>query len=108
MILGGLPRRVKIDTAAGGTVALIAGVTGSTNRIFAVYLTLAAGSVKFNQGSTDLTGAMSLTSLALDPIRDDGGQLVPHFVCASGAAFNLIFSGANQCSGYVLYTQEAD
>lgn len=108
MICGGKPLKVVIDTAAGSTVALIAGVAGKTIRVFAIHITLAAGTLVFKQGSTAMTGAMSFGSLSLDPMRDDGGMLVPHFVCASGADFNLTFSGANQCSGYALYTQETD
>lgn len=108
MICGGTPLRAVINTAAGSTVALIAGVSGKTTRVFAVHLTLAAGTLTFKQGSTALTGAMTFSSLSLDPARDDSGMLIPHFVCASGADFNLTFSGANQCSGYALYTQETD
>lgn len=108
MITGGQPLRVAIDTAAGSTVALIAAVAGKTTRVYAVYLTLAAGTIQFKQGSTALTGAMTLSALSLDPMKDDSGQLIPHFVCATNAAFNLTFSGANQCSGYALYTQETD
>lgn len=105
---GGTLQYVKIDTAAGSTVALVAGVTGKTTRVYAIVFTLASGTVKFNQGSTDLTGAMTLTFLNLAPMLRGEGDWQPHFLCASGAAFNLIFSGANQCSGYALYTQEPD
>lgn len=106
MFIGGKLQYAVIDTAAGSTVALVAASGTKTVRVYAVYLTLAAGTITFKQGSTALTGAMTLTSLALDPLEMASGEWVPHFIGASGAAINMTFSGTNQCSGYAIYTQE--
>jgi hypothetical protein len=98
-------KRVKVDTAAGGTVALIAGVANQRIQILGLDLTLAAGTVQFLSAAVTLTGAMTFTSktLPLLPINDG---VVPWYVCTAGSAFNAAFSGLNQCSGELIYLQE--
>ena len=98
-------KRIKVDTAAGGTVALIAAVASKRILVLALDITLVSGTLKFADGVTDLTGAMTFTSKTL-PLMEVNGSAIPWYLTSAGAAFNAIFSGAVQCSGEILYLQE--
>ena len=98
--------RKKVDTAAGGTVALIAASTGKRIQILGMDLNLATSTtIKFQTASTDLTGAMTCTSKQL-PLATHNDRIVPWLVCNAGEAFNCVFGAAVQCSGVIIYLQE--
>lgn len=97
--------RKKVDTAAGGTVAVIAAVAGQRIYVLALDLSLASSTtIKFQSAATDLTGAMTCTSKQLPPVPLNHG-LVPWFLCGVNEALNIVFGAAVQCSGEILYMQ---
>lgn len=97
-----------IDTAASGTTPLINGVTDKTIRVYG-YLLNAAGAVTaiLKNGSTALTGAMSLIAGTPQVVPPGGNKIdpLPLFELTTGNAFNLTLGGAVQVSGWVLYDQ---
>lgn len=90
----------KIDTAAG-TTTLVAAVAGKQIQVIGLLLTMAtAGTIKFQDGTTDLTGAMNLPAagqLILNP------SSMPWFVTSLGNALTLVQSGTIQISGRLYY-----
>lgn len=95
--------QASLSFASSGSNSLLAAVANKTTRIHRIVL-IAAGAVtlKFVQGSTDLTGVMSLiTGIPfILPMSDE-----PYFITAVNAAFNATLGGAVQVSGFVDYAQ---
>ena len=91
----------SIDAAGAGDNTIIAAVAGQTIRVFKLFA-IAASSVAViakDGASTNLTGAMTLGSIALD--YDER----PWFTCTVGNAFVLNLGGAVQVSGRAYYIQ---
>lgn len=97
--------RSKVDSTSG-TTAAPGGTTGLIIRVYKLFLVIntPAVTIKFQDGSTDLTGAMSLAANGSITLDLDGQ---PWFVCSSGNAFNITQSGTTQISGAVYYTLTA-
>lgn len=96
--------RAVINTAAGGTVEIVAAVSGKRIKVYAIFFTLAsATTVNIKSASTTLTGDMTLSSFSLDPMMF-GKNMFPWLQTAAGEALNFTFGGAVQCSGVVYYT----
>lgn len=95
--------RQKVDRATSGE--LIALVAGAPLRVYALTLSVATTTtVKFQSGSTDLTGAMTLNA---------GVPLVLPFnrmgwlETASGEALNVALGAGVQVSGTITYAPRA-
>ena len=96
----------KIDTAAGSTVALVPASAGKRVYVVAIALTLASQTtIKFQDGTTDLTGALTCTSFVLDQMNV-GDRLIPRWTTSAGNAFNIVFGAAVQCSGAIWIIQD--
>jgi hypothetical protein len=93
-------KTASISTATSGANVLVTGVPGLTTRIYRVALTLAAGTIIFKDGTTALSGAMTLTSYGADD-----PHAYPLFVLTAGNDFVATLSGSNQLSGTIWYTQ---
>lgn len=90
----------KVDVSASGDNTLVAAVAGKRIRVLSMAV-VAAGSVSvtFKSGSTDLTGAMSLSQgVPLESVSGWGA-----FQTAAGEALVLNLSGAVQTSGWLTY-----
>lgn len=98
--LGSNFKVAAIDAASSGANTLIAGAAGKTIRVYRIVFSLASGTIIFKDGSTALSGAMTLTSLVLESQNDE-----PLFVTTAGSHFVATLSGANQLSGTIWYTQ---
>ena len=99
-------KRVVINTAAGGTIAAIAGVSGQTIRVYACELVFASSTtLDFKSAATSLTGPQTLLAKVLDFLRIGSG-IYPRYVCASGETLNLVVGAAVQLSGVIYYTQD--
>lgn len=96
--------RVPVNQGAPGTTQLVAASSGNKHKIVGVILTLdAAGTLKFIDGSGDLTGPMSLPA--------SGGFMMPGVL-----TFPLVETGVNsalsvvttggKAAGVVLYVTE--
>lgn len=93
----------KIDSAAGGDIAAIAAIAGKISRIYKMFLVVTGATViTFKDGSTALTGAMSLPANGAI-ILDLDGQ--PWFLTSINSAFNINSSAATQVSGALYFTQ---
>ena len=95
---------VKVDTASSGANTLLAGVSGQKIFVYAGVLT-AAGAVTatFKDGSTALTGAMSMatgTAVPFNPVPNNYTIFPP----ISGD-FVMTLGGAVQVSGYFVCSQ---
>jgi hypothetical protein len=93
----------SINAASSGDNSLVAGVSSQTIRVFRIFLVAtSAVTLKFRDGTTDLTGGISLTA---------GGAIVldfqaePWFVTSTAAAFQINLSSAAQVSGRIYYVQ---
>jgi len=90
---------ISFSTAADQTV--IAAVSGKQIKVYALNLVAAgATTVTVKDGSTALTGAMTLATGV--PITYEAGPF-PWFVTSQGNALVINDSGAVQVSGNVLY-----
>jgi hypothetical protein len=93
-----------ISTAASGATQLVAAQGGALKIKVVSYVLVASSAVtvKFQQGSTDVTGAMSLAA--------NGGIVVASvahmFETAANAALNINLGGAVQVSGHIAYFVE--
>lgn len=95
---------IPFSVSSAGNNTLVAGVSGETIIITAIFLQCgAATSIKLRSNNTDLTGAMNFAV--------GGGLNIPYvglslFECAQGDALNLHIGGlGGSCAGGVLYTQ---
>lgn len=99
----------KIDNAAfNGAKAIIAGKAGYTIRVHGFGL-VAAGAVtaKWQSGTTDLTGAMTMTTAS--SIVAPSAPMLPatraaHFETADGDDLNLTTGAGIQVSGWIEYS----
>ncbi len=99
----GYLQRATINISTATSTTLVAGVAGKTTRVFSILLVSASSQVlNLKNGSTSMTGDMTLTTLALDPIAYGN----PRFECADGANLVLTSGAAVQLSGSVWYTQD--
>lgn len=98
----------KISTAASGQTQLVAGQAGRTIRVHAFFLVAASAvTAKFQSGSTDLTGAMSMitgTPLQAQPAPLQVSARGAHFETNAGDDLNLNLGGAVQVSGWIEYS----
>jgi hypothetical protein len=97
--------RAKIDAASAGANAIVAAV--SNKKIIPVHYFLvaaAAVTVKWQSGTTDLTGAMSINAAGNG--FDPGVVTLGHFETARGSALNLNLGSAVQVSGYLTYATD--
>ena len=99
---GLIPSLASVSINASGTNIVLPGITGVQNRIYRVELTAAsATTVQFQDGATNLSGAMSLAAGTPLALLMDG---YPWFTCSSGNAFNISLGGAVQVAGEIAYT----
>lgn len=95
----------SISTAASGATQLVAAQAGLQIKVVS-YVLIASGAVtaKFQSGSTDLTGAMSLAANGGAVVL---GQPSSHlFETAVNTALNINLGGAVQVSGHISYFTE--
>ena len=89
-------------SSTSATITAITGVTGQNIRVYKIFLVVTATvTVKFQDGSTDLTGAMSLANNGAITLDLDGQ---PWFTCTRGNSFTIVQSSTTQVSGTVYYT----
>lgn len=94
-----------IDTTIGAnaTAALIAGTGSTAINIYRVLMTNStASTLTFRNGTTALTGAMSIGTNGAMTLDYDGE---PWFTATGGAAFNLSSTVTSQVSGRIYYLQ---
>jgi len=90
-----------VSTTATATSAP-AGTVGSIIKVYKLFLVCTATTnLKFQDGSTDLTGAMALAANGAITLDLDGQ---PWFSCGVGNNFSINNSAATQVSGAVYYT----
>jgi len=98
----------KIDFNAVGNNELIPATAGESLRLFRVFFVVAgAVSIRFRDGTEDLTGAISLAangSFVLDTPREEQ----PWFSTSSGRALVLNTDAAVQVSGRVYYLTQKE
>jgi hypothetical protein len=95
--------QVAINVAASGDNALVTGTAAQTIRVFKVWLVaLAAVSIKFRDGTTDLHPAIPLAAGGAMILDLDGE---PWFTTTAAAALNLNLSTAVQVSGRLYYVK---
>lgn len=95
---------LPVSVAASGTL-----ITGHAGQYYNIYgfVIVSAGTVtaKFQDGNTDLTGAMSMVvgvPIMAWPIVSEGVR-VPWFQTASGNDFKIVLGTGVQVSGFLLY-----
>ena len=94
---------VPVAQGAAGATELVAAVSGKKHKVVSAALAVdATGTLKFNDGSSDLTGAY--------PISQYGGFVLPPgvshwFETASGSALNLT-TGVSKAFGVVAVVTE--
>lgn len=92
-----------INTNSTGDVTLISGVASKTIRVHKLFFVVdGTTNITFKNGSTAVTGAMSLTANGSFVLDFDGE---PWFLTSPGNAFALNQSGTAQISGRIYYTQ---
>lgn len=98
----------SFSSAAGGDVTAIAGVTGSPMKIWRVVLAngvATAQALTFKDGSTALTGAISLPSAVGGAlVLDAGAGNSPLFYISVGNAFTITEAAASSVTGFIQYT----
>lgn len=90
---------VAIAQGAAGSTELVAAVAGKSVEVLAFHVTLdAAGTAKFRDGDTDLTGAVPL------PTNGQWAQQANFalFRTGAGEALNIV-SGTGKAFGYATY-----
>lgn len=91
------------NAAASGDTTAVAGAGGSVVRVYRLILVAAAAtSLTFKDGTTALTGAMSLAANEAMILDFDGE---PWFTCGNGNSFTVNSSNAVSVTGRVYYTQ---
>lgn len=94
-----LTAAISTNTSGAGNT-LISGTPGKTIRVFKMVLSLASGTVIFNDGTTALSGAITTTQLVVDGLNNN-----PLYVISSGNDFKATLSGANLLAGTIWYQQ---
>lgn len=91
----------KIDFASSGDQAIVAAVTSKTTKVYALFMVCsAATTITFKDGSTTLTGAMTLTAGGSITLDLSG---IAWFTGTANTAFNINSANAVQCSGRFYY-----
>jgi len=92
-----------VSAVLSGTSTLgIAAVTKTIIRVYALFVSVAtATTIEFEDGSTGLSGAMTLAS-GIPLVLPFNGY--PYFVTSAGNAFNVVPGGSVQTSGTIYYT----
>ncbi|RMH18628.1 MAG: hypothetical protein D6698_06765 [Gammaproteobacteria bacterium] len=93
-----------IDTSTSGNTVLVAAASGKKIRVLS-YTVVAGGpvTVKFNDGSNDLTGPITLSAAG-----DGGSASLPEgglFETPAGSALNINLSAAVQVGGHITYIE---
>lgn len=102
----GTCQEAVIDTAAGGTVELIAATASQTIRIYKIFVYAnSANNLTFKDGSTNLMGVINLNANSGFVVDPDANGHCPYTLTA-GNAFNMTCSAASQVSGRVWFIQE--
>ena len=97
--------QAKIDTASSGAVQIVAAQTGkSIVMTKAVLVSAGTTNIKWQSGSTDLTGAMPF--VANLGMVDESTMPENGLRTNSGEALNLNNSATVQVSGYIKYFVE--
>lgn len=92
---------VKISTSSSGNTELIAAVTGRKIRVISyVIVCNAAVNVKFQSGSTDITGLLYFAANGGAACTVEG---LGCFQTAAGEALNINLSGAIAVGGHITY-----
>jgi hypothetical protein len=92
---------LSVSIAANG--AIIAGVAGQKIRVYKMVLTIATGTtIQFQDGATNLSGAMTLTAGIPFVLPHDGN---PWYTTSAGNAFNVAFGAGQQLSGTIYFSQ---
>lgn len=98
----------SFSSAASGDVTAVAAVTGSPIKVWRIVLANAvatAQALTFKDGSTALTGAISLPSAVGGAlVLDAGSNSNPLFTVSAGNAFVVNESAATSVTGFVQYT----
>ena len=98
----GYTLQVAVVSATATSTAAIAATASNFIRVYKMMLVAAtATTVKFQDGTTDLTGLMTLGAGG-GILLDLDGQ--PWFTCSVGAQFTVAQSGSSQLSGAIYYT----
>ena len=93
----------KIDLVATGDNTIIAAVAAQTIRVHRIFFVAsAATTIIIKDGSTALTGAITVTAGGSFVLDMDGD---PWFVCSTNTAFIINQSGTAQISGRAYYRQ---
>lgn len=100
---------LKIDSAAGGNIDLVAGAASQFVRVYAFYATLASPTTiqLADTTPTTLTGAMTFGygSGPFWDLQPGPNGLEPYVVSAVGKGFRLVMGAAVQISGLFAYQQ---
>lgn len=92
-----------VSSSATG-IAAIAGITGQIIRVYKLFLVVGgATNLTFQNGSTNLSGALPMTTNGSIVLDMDGQAW---FQTSQGNAFNINNSGNLQVSGTVYYTAQ--
>jgi hypothetical protein len=92
-----------LSSAAGGDITGVAATAAKFTRVYKIFLVVTGATViTFKDGTTALSGAMSLPANGAI-ILDLDGQ--PWFVTSKNSAFFINSSAATQVSGTIYYTQ---
>lgn len=99
--------RVRISTASSGANEIVAAPSADKRVRVLGYQLVSANTVtaKWVSGSTDLTGAMTLTVGVPNGFMPggDANDPFPLLQCGYGEALNLTLGGAVQTSGWLIY-----
>lgn len=95
----------KIDISSSGDNEIVAASASLVTWVYRIFL-VAAGDVtiKFRDGTTDLTGAMTLKAGGSITLDLDGE---PWFTTSTNTAFQINLSAAVQVSGRIYYLRDA-
>jgi len=96
----GFNQRAAVSVAASGDNTVVAAQAGKRISVWGIDLALASsGALKLKCGSTDLTGAMTLTYYSKQLTAN-----AAYWVCNPGDAFIVNLGGAIQTSGAIWYS----
>lgn len=94
---------VPLNFSAIGTSVIVTGVVTTNISVYRLFFTNStAGLVTFRNGTTPLTGDMSLGANGAMTLDFDGE---PYFVCGTAANFNMSLSTTSQIAGRLYYLQ---
>lgn len=92
----------SINISTSGANAIVTGSAALVGRIYKIWIvTSGANTLKFQDGSTDLDGPVSMLSNGSITLNNDG---TPWFQSSPGNSININTTGATQISGMVYFT----